>query len=266
MYDFKRCKLCGQFSGSIKFKLKDLALYACATCDFHYTDRLDELVDDQSSSRLLSNTEQQYIENQLEQNTQQLSVNLNFVQQHSELPKMNCLDVGCGAGVFPSLLHQAGAKVQAIEPQPLFGQFSQQHFDFTPRRELANHPYWQQGFTEHFDIVTLWDSLEHVNFPAETISALSQLIKPQGLLFLDTPARESLPYCLSEWSYRLSRGRNPLMLNSFYSSKRFGHKQIFNQQQLWQLVEQHGFSVIARSTRHNSKRKHVIVCRKQPQA
>lgn len=241
-----------------------MTLYACATCDFHYTDCIDEFVDDQS--RLLTRAEQQFIDSKLEQNTHQLNINLNFVQQHADLAGSSCLDVGCGAGVFPALLHQNGARVSAIEPQPLFCQFNQQHFEFSPRQELANHPYWQQGFADYFDIVTLWDTLEHVNLPVETITAISRLIKPQGLLFLDTPVRESLTYRLSEWSYRLSRGRNPLMLNSFYSNKRFGHKQIFTQKQLRHLVEQAGFTVISNSTLHNPKHKHVIVCQKQTSA
>lgn len=264
MYNFTQCKLCGHLSGALKYKLKGMALYACNQCDFHYTDRLDEF--DETEPRSLSRSEQQYIESQLEQNTQQLTVNLNLVQQHTDLSATNCLDVGCGAGVFPELLRGAGATVHAIEPQPLFCQFSQQHFNFTPHCERADHPFWQQNFTEHFDVITLWDTLEHVNFPVETIAAISPLIKPQGLLFLDTPARESFPYRLSEWAYRFSRGHNPLMLNTLYSSKRFGHKQIFNQPQLWRLVEQHGFTVIGRSTLHNKKRKHVIVCQKQPRS
>ncbi len=263
MYDFNQCKQCGKRSGRPKYKLKNMVLYACSDCDFHYTNVLDVLDDGETPSQTLSTTEHHYIESQLPQNTRQLSLNLDFVQQHIEVAGSTCLDIGCGAGVFPSLLHHAGAMVSAIEPQPLFRQFCHQRFDITPHHELIDSPYWQQGFANHFDIVTLWDTLEHVNFPAETIAALSRVIKPQGYLFLDTPSRDSFSYRLSEWSYRFSRGRNPLMLNSLYSAKRFGHKQIFTQQQLWQLVEKYGLTIIGRSALHRAKNKHVIVCQKK---
>lgn len=263
MYDFNQCKQCGKPSGKPKYNLKNMVLYACSDCDFHYTNVLDVLEEGETPSRPLTTGEHQYIESQLIQNTRQLTLNLDFVQQYTEISGSACLDIGCGAGVFPSLLHQAGATISAIEPQPLFRQFSHKRFDITARYELIDSPYWQQGFAEHFDIVTLWDTLEHVNFPAETIAAMSRVIKPQGYLFIDTPARESFSYRLSEWSYRFSRGRNPLMLNSLYSAKRFGHKQIFTQQQLWQLLENHGLSIVGRSALHRAKNKHVIVCQKK---
>lgn len=263
VYDFNQCKQCGKPSGYPKYNLKNMVLYACSDCDFHYTNVLDVLDDSETPSRTLSTKEHHYIESQLTQNTRQLTLNLDFVQQHTTVLGSSCLDIGCGAGVFPSLLHHAGATVSAIEPQPLFRQFCHKRFDITPHHELIDSPYWQHGFAEHFDIVTLWDTLEHVNFPAETIAAMSRVIKPQGFLFLDTPAREAFSYRLSEWSYRFSRGRNPLMLNSLYSAKRFGHKQIFTQHQLWQLLEEHGFTVIGRSALHRAMNKHVIACQKK---
>ena len=262
MYDFTQCKCCGKRNGRPKYNLKNMVLYACSDCDFHYTNVLDELEEGETNSRTLTAKELHFIESQLTQNTHQLTLNLDFVRQHTEVAGLACLDVGCGAGVFPSLLHQAGASVSAIEPQPLLRQFCRTRFNIAPHHELVDSQYWQQGFAGHFDITTLWDTLEHVNFPAKTIAALSRVMKPHSYLFLDTPARESLTYRLSEWSYWLSRGRNPLMLNSLYSTKRFGHKQIFTQKQLRQLLEQHSFTIIGRSTLHRSKNKHVIVCQK----
>lgn len=263
MYDFKQCKRCGKQNSAPKYQLKNMVLYACSDCDFHYTDVLDVIEDKEEPVRRLTDRDQEYIESQLTQNVRQLTLNLHFVQQHIELSGANCLDIGCGVGVFPSLLLHHGATVSAIEPQPLFRQFSDKQFKFTPRHELINSSYWQQGFSAHFDVVTLWDTLEHVNFPAETIAAASQVIKSKGYLFLDTPSRDSFFYRLSEWSYRFSRGRNPLMLNSLYSTKRFGHKQIFTKNQLWQLLEQHDFTIIGQSTLHRAKKKHVIVCQKK---
>lgn len=262
MYDFKQCKRCGKPSGEPKYTLKNMVIYACTDCDFHYTNVIDKLEASETNSRTLTTKELDYIESQLAQNTHQLTLNLDFVRQHIEVAGSACLDIGCGAGVFPSMLHDAGAIVSAIEPQPLFRQFCRSRYNIAPHYELVDSPHWQQGFADHFDIATLWDTLEHVNFPAETIAAISRVLKPNGFLFLDTPARESLSYRLSEWSYWLSRGRNPLMLNSLYCAKRFGHKQIFNQKQLWQLLEQHGFTIIGRSNLHPSKNKHVIVCQK----
>lgn len=262
MYDFNQCKCCGRKNSRPKYNLKNMVLYACPDCDFHYTDILDKLENGDTDSRSLTGNEIDFIESHLDQNTRQMHINLEFVRQFTEVEGLECLDVGCGAGVFPALLHHAEAKVSAIEPQPLLRRFCRTRFEISPHHELVDSLYWQQGFPRYFDIATLWDTLEHVNFPAETITGISRVVKTGGHLFLDTPARESLSYRLSEWSYRISAGRNPLMLNSLYSEKRFGHKQIFTRKQLGQLLEENGFSIIGRSTLHRSKNKHVIVCQK----
>jgi len=262
VYDFNQCKCCGRRSGTPKYTLKNMLLYACSECDFHYTDILDELENGDTDSRRLTGDEIDFIESRLEQNTRQMQLNLEFVRQFTDVAGLKCLDVGCGAGVFPALLKHAEAGVSAIEPQPLLREFCRTRYNISPHHELVDSAYWQRGFVRHFDIVTLWDTLEHVNFPAQTIAGISRVMKPGGHLFLDTPARESLSYRLSAWSYRISAGRNPLMLNSLYSDKRFGHKQIFTQKQLWELLEKNGFSIIGRSTLHRSKNKHVIVCQK----
>ncbi|MGC9519268.1 MAG: class I SAM-dependent methyltransferase [Desulfuromonadaceae bacterium] len=234
----------------------------CPDCDFHSTDILDELEDEETDRRSLTGNEIDFIESRLEQNTSQMHLNFEFVRQFTDMAGLKCLDVGCGAGVFPSLLQHAEARVSAIEPQALLRQFCRTRYNISPRHKLVDSAYWQQGFPGHFDVVTLWDTLEHVNFPAQTIAAIGRVMKLGGHLFLDTPARESLSYRLSTWSYRITGGRNSSMLNSFYSEKRFGHKQIFTRKQLRQLLEDNGFTIMGSSPLHRGKNKHVIVCQK----
>lgn len=262
LYNFKRCKLCGENAAAPKYQLKKMVLYVCSACDFHYIDALDVFPPPQPETTLLTEKDCDYIESRLPQNRAQLKVNLDFVQQHVTLSGAKCLDIGCGAGVFPSLLHAAGAAVSALEPQQAFREFCQKKFQLGVRNELINDPYWQREFSNYFDVVTLWDTLEHVNFPAETLEAASMVIKPGGYLFLDTPSRNSFFYRASEWSYVLSRGKNPMLLNSLYSAKPYCHKQIFTNQQLWQLLEHCGFSTISHSPLHRSKNKLVLVCQK----
>ena len=158
---------------------------------------------------------------------------------------------------------QAEAFVHGIEPQRIFREFAQRKFGITLNGETIDAPHWQQGFAGFFDVVTLWDVLEHVNFPAETLQHAYNVIKPGGWLFLDTPRRDALFYRISEWSYRLSGGANPLLLESIYSPLPFRHKQMFTLRQLLQLVETIGFSVMRmHSSLLQPHNKMVLVCRK----
>lgn len=261
MYDFSRCKLCGRDAAEPKYKLKKMTLYACSECDFHYIDAMDEYPQDQPEPQLTVKA-REYIEKQLPQNGAQLRKDLEFVKSHVDLMDKACLDIGSGAGLFPSLLKESGAQVEGIEPQQIFREFASKRFELSLRRELIDDPYWQDGFQGFFDVVTLWDTLEHVNFPADTLKAACAVMKPGGCLFLDTPSRDSFFYKASEWSYRFSGGAKPALLNKLYSPKPYRHKQIFTEAQLNNLLEQAGFSEIERSPLHRSKNKLVVVCPK----
>lgn len=262
MYDFSRCKLCGEQAAAPKYTLRQMTVYACSNCDFHSIDALDDFPEDQPGDILLTGKARNFIESKLPQNRGQLKKNLQFVQAHVLLAGRHCLDIGSGAGLFPALMQEAGAVPQGIEPQQIFREFAQEKFQICLRRELIDDPCWQVECAETFDLVTLWDTLEHINFPVETLQAAGRVIKPGGHLFLDTPSRDIFFYRFSEWSYRISRGGKPLLLNRLYSPKPYRHKQIFTEMQLTALLKKTGFSVIGRSAYHRSGNKLVVVCQK----
>lgn len=263
MYDFKRCKLCAEPAAVPTYRLKNTTVYVCAACDFHYIDRLDNLPVDVVTSRSLDARALAFIERQLGASAARQQTKLRLAQGYCPLAGANCLDLGAGAGQFASLLAAQGAAVHGIEPQPVFRAFAQQKFGLNLQEETVDAPYWQAGFAAAFDLVTLWDVLEHVNFPVETLRDAVRLLKPGGWLLLDTPRRDACFYRLGEWSYRFSRGINPLLLESFYSPLPFRHKQIFTRAQLSTLVESLGLRVIRlESPLRTLHGQMTLVCRK----
>jgi 2-polyprenyl-6-hydroxyphenyl methylase/3-demethylubiquinone-9 3-methyltransferase len=244
-YDFGRCKLCAQPAAAPTYRLKKTTIYACADCGFHFIDALDTLpvAPLAAAQQNLDAKAIAYIESRLAASAAQQQVRLRQVQECLPLSGAHCLDLGAGAGLFASLLAAEGATVQGLEPQPVFCDFALRKFGLTFHPETVDAPYWQQDYAGAFDLITLWDVLEHVNFPVETLSQAVQLLKPGGYLLLDTPIRDALVYRLGEWSYRLSRGRKPFMLETLYSPQPFRHKQIFTQRQLRRLAEQCGLRV-----------------------
>lgn len=265
-YHFKRCKLCGTENASPGYLLKKTAVYVCPVCDFHYINYLDDLppVVPDATLPALDDASRRYIESRLPANEMQHRTNLQLVKRHTSLTGQQCLDIGAGAGLFAHLLAESGAVVQGIEPQAIFRAFAREKFGLELQGETVAADCWQQGFRDFFDLVTLWDVFEHVNFPAELLQQAGNLIKPGGLLVLDTPRRDALYYRISEWSYRLSRGANPLFLETLYSPLPFRHKQIFTLRQLLQLVERSGFSVLSvNSSLLRMQNKMVLVCRKR---
>ena len=240
-------------------------MYVCAACGFHFINHLDSMPTEPPGDvvKPLDRKAWEYIEGKLPASGKQLRENLLLIKRHLSLSGAHCLDIGAGAGLFAHLLVETGAFVHGIEPQRVFREFAQQKFGIALNGGTIDARYWQQGFAGFFDVVTLWDVFEHVNFPAETLKNAYNVIKPGGWLFLDTPRRDSLYYRISEWSYRLSGGANPLFLESLYSPLPFRHKQLFTLRQLQKLAREIGFSVTRmHSSFLHPQNKLVLVCRK----
>lgn len=263
-YDFSRCKLCGEKRAEPKYRLKKSTIYECAGCGFHFIDFLDVMPDPGSTGSIaLDERASKYIESRLPANEAQHRKNLKLVGQQCPIAGRECLDIGAGAGVFSSLLSREGASVAGIEPQQVFRDFAERKFGITLRGETIDHPCWQQEARDRFDVVTLWDVLEHVNFPAEMLALAYPITKPGGWIFLDTPCRDSVFYKLSELAYRLNGGTNGMLLESLYSAQPFRHKQIFTRNQLVRLVKSSGWQVVQmKSAPFTFQNKIVMACRK----
>jgi len=264
-YNFKYCKLCGQPSATPDYPLHDACIYSCQNCDFHYLDILDDEAPTPTASQL-NETSRHYIESRLDESRHLHPERLKLVGTHTHISSIVALDIGAGLGQFQLLLSEKGGKCLGIEPSNLRRQYAAETFGIELFEELAEHPSWQKKFPGYFDLITLWDVIEHVNFPRETLHAAVKLLKPGGILSLETPSRDVAPYKLSLIAHRLSRRKFSLFLPTFYSTARYGHKQIFTRKQLIKLLNEVGLEMI--ESRHSyTKRlapgnKIIIVARK----
>ena len=132
------------------------------------------------------------------------------------------LDVGCGTGGMLPLLSRFG-KVTGIDMEPLA-------LDYCRRRGIED-VHLQQGFEapEAYDVVTLFDVLEHVEGEAGFLARLRGYLKPGGFLVVTVPAFQWL------WSRH-----DDLNL----------HKRRYTRKQLVSALERAGFEV-KRSTYFN---------------
>jgi 2-polyprenyl-6-hydroxyphenyl methylase/3-demethylubiquinone-9 3-methyltransferase len=166
---------------------------------------------------------------------------LQLVLQHCNLDNTMTLDIGAGLGQFVRLIQQQGATSLGIEPSPLRRAYALEAYGLHLNPQLANDGYWQAGYPQAFDLITLWDVIEHVDDPRSTLAAAAALLRPGGLICLDTPDRDVFSYRLSQVVNRLSSGTLPMFFSHFYSPVRYGHKQIFTRRQITDLLRSCGF-------------------------
>ena len=231
--------------GQLVYKLKNANVYVSAD-GFHFTDYLDPVseISPEIDASQLTGGESSYIETQLQANTHKFENQTNILKRYLSLKNAKVLDIGCGGGLFLSLLKQEGAEVIGIELSDSRAQYAKTKHNL----EIYKHPieseFWQKGRAVHFDAVTLWDVIEHVNYPFQTLQSAVNVVRGGGLLLIDTPCRDSFYHQFGALTYRLSGGRFPTFLNAMYSSHLFGHKQIFSTQEMKELFESVGLEVI----------------------
>lgn len=98
------------------------------------------------------------------------------------------LDVGCGNGGFLMLARQAGWQVEGID-------FDAGAVQTARSRGLDVHHGGVELLEDRsacYDVITLCHVIEHVHDPVATLRRLHALLKPGGVLWLDTPNVSSL--------------------------------------------------------------------------
>ena len=231
-------------SPKIKYKLNN-ALVFQSRDGYTFSKYLDEERKEINSELDVKELEKikRYVKSGLEYNNlrfeNQAEIVLSFVGAGG-----NLLDVGCGGGAFLEKMERRGYEVAGLELERYRAEIC---------REKLQCEIYEQDVTEErfvkekqnlYSAVTLWDVIEHVNYPEKTLKSIFFIIKPGGYIFIDTPAKDSFYHRFGEFTYRLSRGRFPTLLNIMYSDHPYGHKQIFSTKEMQGILEQVGFNVV----------------------
>lgn len=238
-------------SARLTYKLKNANVFVSAE-GFHFIDHLDPVADipPEINASELSDEVAAYIETQLQANAEKFINQAGIVAKHIPLPAARVLDIGCGGGLFLALLKERGAQVIGIEPSDSRAQYAKTKHGLEIHKRPIESAYWQQGYANYFDAVTLWDVIEHVNYPFRTLQSAVNVLKPGGWLLIDTPCRDGFYHRFGAFTYRVTGGRFPTFLNAMYSSHLFGHKQIFSTTEIRQLFESAGLEVTVLHTFH----------------
>jgi 2-polyprenyl-3-methyl-5-hydroxy-6-metoxy-1,4-benzoquinol methylase len=136
------------------------------------------------------------------------------------------LDVGCYTGVFVEIAARHGWATWGVEPSRWAVEHAQ-----------AQGLHVVQGTLEtadlpeaYFDVVTMWDVIEHLTDPRRAIQETHRLLKPGGLIVVHTIDIESL-------FARLMDTRWPWLMEM--------HIYYFSRRTLRAMLEQCGFQVLS---------------------
>lgn len=114
------------------------------------------------------------------------------------------LDVGCAAGFYMAQAHERGWQVQGLDVSHFAVGYVSERFGYDVRQgSLLELDYPSNCY----DLITMWDVIEHVPDPKAYMEKIADLLKPGGVFALATPDVDSLPARLTgkRWvGYKLS--------------------------------------------------------------
>lgn len=144
------------------------------------------------------------------------------------------LDIGCAAGFFVRTMLEHGHDAIGIEPSDSIAAYARKTLG-TDRVHVGDLDSAPQEVLQdgHFDLVTMWDVIEHIPDPQATLDRARKLLAPGGKLLLETQNVGS------RWAKILGR--------RWHHYKHEEHLYHFNPQTIERLLGDCGFSVL-----HNS--------------
>ena len=119
-----------------------------------------------------------------------------FRDRLGDLPKVpgKLLDVGAATGFFVEQARVAGWDAIGVEPSAWAAEYARNELRVdvhTGILEVMQFP------DEAFDVVTMWEVIEHLPDPRTTLGEVRRIIRPGGRLVLSTPDAGSLAARLS---------------------------------------------------------------------
>lgn len=141
-------------------------------------------------------------------------------------PRGRLLDIGAHVGTFLRVAREAGYEVSGVEPSA----WAARHARETHGLDVRPTTVANAGFPEEsFDLVTMWDVVEHFADPQSELRDVVRFVKPGGVFALTTMNVGSL-------TPRLLRGHWPwyMLMHQYY----------FTPESLTRMLEKAGFDVI----------------------
>jgi 2-polyprenyl-3-methyl-5-hydroxy-6-metoxy-1,4-benzoquinol methylase len=147
--------------------------------------------------------------------------------QHAAPGARRLLDVGANFGYFVREASAAGLDARGLEPSARAVSWGREHL--RAAIEVGSAYDARPDLAGRFDVVTLFDVIEHLDDPGTAIERCLSYLAPGGRLFITTPDTGSL----------VAR----LLNRQWYYIDMIEHVSLFNRQNLERLLTAHGVTV-----------------------
>ena len=149
----------------------------CRRCDLVYQSPVpsaDEIIEAYDGV-----VDQRYVEERSGR-IETFSRDLAAVHRHERTGKL--LDIGCHLGMFLDVAKEAGWDVTGLEPSRWSVEQARER-GHDVRHGTLDSVHFEEGT---FDVVTMWDVVEHLSDPLTELRRMHRILRPDGLLAVST--------------------------------------------------------------------------------
>jgi SAM-dependent methyltransferase len=153
------------------------------------------------------------------------------VISHGAMGAARVLDLGCGKGFFVKACLERGLDAVGVDLSETAIRYAREVLDVPAHCGRIQDIASSLGA---FDGVTFWATLEHVRDPVDTLEGIRRVLRPNGLLFLDTGIGD-------DFTDRMLPG-----VNQWYDPPQ--HLWVFSRAGLTNVLQNAGFEVLSLDT------------------
>ena len=222
-----QCNLCGSGHVSVLYKKPDFNILKCGRCRFIFNDKWETFTDEirfGSEKGLNVDKVKARFKEEKELYYERFRKELAGIRRFKNIGRL--LDIGCGYGYFLELAKKDGWKTYGIDCDRSAVEFCKESLSLDVScGNLADKQFPEK----HFDVVTLFHSLEHIPDFQHTMAEIKKILKPRGLIVIDVPNVNDL---------------RRVVLRQDWAMFRNEHLWYFSFATLRFLLEKHGFRIV----------------------
>ena len=201
------CPFCAQQGPRLKYRFKDCAILRCGQCSLMWLypkpglEQLHQVYDDGYYQNkdffqkdgtklygyvgyLAERINKQYVYQRVVDRVERLLP----VREVEPGREKRWLDVGCGLGFLMDVAFDHGFRVRGVEFNRSAIRYIQSKFTFPVDYGLVQ----ELKFDEAFDVISLFDVIEHLEDPVDSLRCLRKTIAPGGVCVIQTMDSDSL--------------------------------------------------------------------------
>jgi len=154
-------------------------------------------------------------------------------------PPGRLLDIGCGTGLFLAVARRRGWTPTGVDDCVQATEHAREHFGLDVN--TGNFEELAAESAARFDVISMWDVIEHARDPIELLAAVRRCLAPGGVVALSTPNQRNILDLLGGALYRQTGGAITGPLEKFYVPLHFAY---FTPATLQQVLARAGFQIV----------------------